>query len=150
MDICIREALREDVAVIVAMLIDDMLGQGREDADDLAPYLAAFDAMAKSPNNTLYVACDMSGDIVGTFQLTYIVGLSTKACMRGELEAVRVARHLRGKGIGRQMLQWAIEKARADGCGLLQLTSNKQRTGAKAFYESLGLKNSHEGFKMSL
>jgi GNAT superfamily N-acetyltransferase len=48
------------------------------------------------------------------------------------------------------MIQWAIAKARQSGCGMVQLTSNKQRQDAHRFYERLGFSKSHEGFKYYL
>jgi hypothetical protein len=52
--------------------------------------------------------------------------------------------------LGRTMIGWAIETARQDGCGLVQLTSGKRRAGAIRFYESLGFEASHEGLKLPL
>ncbi|WP_319529054.1 GNAT family N-acetyltransferase [uncultured Cohaesibacter sp.] len=150
MSVTIREAQRDDVAEIVAMLGDDFLGRDREASDDLAPYLAAFDVMAGDPNNNLYVACDVDGRIVGTFQLIYMQGLSVSACKRAEIEAVRVHGSLRGHGIGRQMFDWAIDKARGDGCGMMQLTTNKKRIDGQRFYDQLGFEASHVGYKMKL
>jgi GNAT superfamily N-acetyltransferase len=54
------------------------------------------------------------------------------------------------RGLGRTMIEWAIGQAREQGCGLVQLTSDKQRRDAVRFYESLGFKASHEGLKLSL
>jgi len=48
------------------------------------------------------------------------------------------------------MMRWAIARCRERGCGLLQLTSNKQRPDAHRFYRRLGFEQSHEGFKMQL
>ena len=48
------------------------------------------------------------------------------------------------------MIAWAVEQCRARGCVMVQLTSNKQRVGAHAFYKALGFSNSHEGYKLSL
>lgn len=48
------------------------------------------------------------------------------------------------------MMQFAIERCRARGCGLVQLTSNKDRIDAHRFYERLGFKRSHDGFKLPL
>jgi GNAT superfamily N-acetyltransferase len=61
-----------------------------------------------------------------------------------------VAAPLRGQGLGREMLSWAIEEARKAGCGLVQLTSNKRRGDAIRFYESLGFEASSEGLKLPL
>jgi hypothetical protein len=43
-----------------------------------------------------------------------------------------------------------IDRARARGCTLVQLTSNKSRTEAHRFYGSLGFERSHDGFKLKL
>lgn len=40
--------------------------------------------------------------------------------------------------------------ARQDGCGLVQLTSDKRRADAIRFYESLGFEASHEGLEVPL
>jgi GNAT superfamily N-acetyltransferase len=64
--------------------------------------------------------------------------------------AVRVAADQRGQQLGRRMTEWAIEVAVGQGCGLLQLTSDKQRPDAIRFYASLGFTASHEGLKLPL
>jgi GNAT superfamily N-acetyltransferase len=48
------------------------------------------------------------------------------------------------------MMRWAIERGRARGCRLAQLTTDKKRTDAHRFYESLGFTASHEGMKLQL
>lgn len=70
--------------------------------------------------------------------------------LRGQIEAVRVAAGQRGQRLGRRMVEWAIGEARAQGCGLVQLTSDKQRPDAIRFYQSLGFTASHEGLKLPL
>lgn len=90
-----REATRADVPAVVALLADDVLGQGRESAD-LAPYLAAFDAMQDEGGNRLIVA-EQDGRVVACYQLTLISGLSLTAARRAQVEGVRVAGDLRGR-----------------------------------------------------
>jgi GNAT superfamily N-acetyltransferase len=48
------------------------------------------------------------------------------------------------------MFEWAIAECRARGCGLVQLTTDKQRPEALRFYEGLGFTASHEGMKLPL
>ena len=60
-------------------------------------------------------------------------------------------RRWRGQGLGRAMLGWGDPRRPAqDGCGLVQLTSDKRRADAIRFYESLGFEASHEGLKLPL
>lgn len=46
------------------------------------------------------------------------------------------------------MIHQALSLARKRECKIIQLTTNKHRNDAKNFYEKLGFKATHEGFKM--
>lgn len=147
----IRQARRADVPAIVALLADDDLGAGRETVgeDVDAAYWKAFDAIDADPRNTLLVA-EADGSVTGTMQLTFIPSLSRRGGERAEIEAVRVARSLRGQGLGRRMILFAVAEARSRGCVLVQLTTDKRRTDAHRFYASLGFSATHEGMKLIL
>lgn len=148
MSVSFRPALRKDVAAVVALLSDDMLGQGREWAG-LDRYLAAFDAMQVEGSNHLIIGTDHSG-ILACYQITFISGLSLSASRRAQIEGVRVARDTRGQGLGALLIQDAEARARAAGCALLQFTTNRSRSDAHRFYERLGFTPSHIGYKKSL
>lgn len=147
-DLVFRAATRADLPAIVTMLADDSLGATRESPDDPV-YAAAFDAIDADPRNSLVVA-DRSGEVVGTMQLTYIPGLSRRGSERLQIEAVRIRTDQRGRGLGREMIQWAVDRARERGCRLVQLTTDKRRVDAHRFYASLGFTASHEGMKLTL
>ncbi|WP_211370307.1 GNAT family N-acetyltransferase [Nonomuraea turkmeniaca] len=144
-----RRARKEDVPAIVAMLADDQLGAEREGDPADERYLAAFERIDANPYDELIVA-ERDGKVVGTMQLTYLAGLSRLGAERCLIEAVRVAASTRGQGLGREMIQWAIDRARARGCAMVQLTSDKSRKDAHRFYDSLGFAASHEGYKLKL
>lgn len=76
-------------------------------------------------------------------QLTFIPYLTYGGSWRCLIEGVRIHSKYRGKGLGKRFLEQAIERARQRGCHLVQLTSDKRRTAALRFYESLGFKASH-------
>ncbi|MCH4542346.1 GNAT family N-acetyltransferase [Ochrobactrum sp. POC9] len=149
--IAIRKAAAADLAAIVSMLADDALGAQREDAS--LPlrdsYRNAFAAINADPNQLLAVV-EHDGEIIGCMQISFIPGLSRMGMWRGQIESVRIASHIRGGGIGRQMIGWAIEQCRERGCGLVQLTTDKSRSDALRFYQSLGFTDSHDGLKLSL
>lgn len=149
--ITFRPAQREDLESIVALLAQDALGQTRESMNsDLDPvYIAAFESIARDPGNEVIVGTDSQG-IVATMQLSYIPNLTFKGATRCQIEGVRIAERMRGKGLGQKMIGWAVERADKNGCGIVQLTSNKVRDRAIAFYEALGFEASHVGFKMYL
>lgn len=146
-----REAERGDLQAIVRMLADDGLGKDREQPGDPLPlaYGEAFDRMATQPGN-VYLLAELDGTVVGCLQLTIIHGLSRAGMSRAQIEGVRVAGSHRGKGIGEALFREAIERARAAGCGLVQLTTDKARPDALRFYERLGFIASHIGMKLDL
>lgn len=143
-----REAKREDVPAIVALLADDPLGAARE-TDDMAVYLAAFDAMSYEYGNTLIVG-EADGRVVATYQLTFITGLSLRATRRAQVESVRVAAKLRSEGVGSALMRDAEMRAVHAGCTLMQLNTDKSREAAHRFYERAGFTPSHIGFKRKL
>ena len=51
---------------------------------------------------------------------------------------IAVSSEYRRQGIGRKLLTAAEERARADGASAVRLSSGESRTGAHAFYRSLG------------
>jgi ribosomal protein S18 acetylase RimI-like enzyme len=148
-DVTFRRAGREDIGAIVAMLADDPLGATRETPHDLEPYEAAFALVDGSPNQELVVA-ERNGEVVGTAQVSFMAGLSHRGMWRADIEAVRVRMDQRSGGVGGALIRHCIELARERGCGLVQLTSNAQRTDARRFYERLGFTASHIGFKLHL
>ena len=149
--IVFRSALLADVPAIVALLADDELGSQRENIGmPLDPrYVDAFQAIEADANQRLVVVAD-GDEIIGTLQLSFIPGIARMGSWRGQIEAVRIAAHRRDSGLGQKMFDWAISECRSRGCNLVQLTTDKSRTDAHRFYEKLGFKASHEGYKLSL
>ena len=147
----IRAATRADLAAIVGLLANDPLGATRERATEPLPesYLQAFGEIASDSRNELVVA-ESDGAIVGTLQLTFMPYLTYQGGTRAQIEAVRVAGHRRGGGIGAQLIRWAIGRAEDRGCHLVQLTTDKSRADAQRFYEELGFRATHEGMKLWL
>ena len=147
----IRDAGLSDLPAIVALLADDDKGRVRETIGDTldAGYGIAFAAIDADPNQHLLVA-ELDGAIVGTFQLSFLPGLSFRGAWRGQIGAVRSAGPLRGQGLGREMILWAIKRCRERGCRIVQLTTHASRERAHAFYERLGFERSHIGMKLHL
>jgi GNAT superfamily N-acetyltransferase len=147
----LREAVREDLREIVRLLTDDPFGGSRECDQSPLPvaYYDALAAIAEDPNNEVLIAA-LAGQIVGVLQLTFIPSLTHTGSWRAQIEGVRVASEYRGQGIGTQLVNWAIELAEAKKCRLVQLTMDRRREEAGAFYERLGFTATHEGFKQEI
>lgn len=151
----LRPATRADLPRILELLADDRLGANREDTSDMAPYERAFEAIDADPAHLLVVGellreVGTAWQVVATFQLSFLPGLSRRGSWRSQIEAVRVAAMVRGLGIGAAMVNWAAGESRRRGCSLMQLTTDKSRKDAHRFYERLGFAASHEGMKLTL
>jgi ribosomal protein S18 acetylase RimI-like enzyme len=148
--VTIRRARRDDVGAIVGMLADDPLGSGRERIEDPLPpsYFRAFEAVDRAPDLQLVVAEDGSGAVVGCLQLCIMPGLSSQGASRALIEDVRVASHSRSRGIGEQLVQWAMAEAQARGCNLVELLTHHTRVDAQRFYKRLGFSPSHVGMTL--
>jgi len=145
--VTIRRAGRGDVEAIVRMLADDPLGSGRERLENPLPelYLRAFEALDRDRNIQLVVAEDGGGTVVGCLQLCILPGLSSQGASRGLIEDDRVAAHCRSRGIGEQLVQWAVTEARSRDCKLIELLTHNTRVDAQRFYKKLGFASSHVG-----
>lgn len=108
--VAFREARRNEVPAVLALLRDDMLGQARE-GDELGPYLAAWEAMQKEPGNQLIVGV-IGDEVVACYQITVISGLSLSAARRAQIEGVRVRPDLRGQRVGEALIRDAEARAR--------------------------------------
>jgi GNAT superfamily N-acetyltransferase len=153
MSLIFRRAVEADLEAIIELLADDVLGSSREviGGDIDARYRAAFKDIEADPKQFLCVVEDgHTSEVVGTFQLTFIPGLSRGGAKRSQIEAVRVKSDRRSENIGETMFRWAIDYSREHGCVLMQLTSDKQRPDAHRFYERLGFVATHEGYKLGL
>ena len=151
-DMYFRLARQTDLADIIKMLADDPLGSQREEFfDPIKPcYSDAFRHIDADPNNEIVVATDHDDRLLGFLQITYIPNLTLQGGWRAQLEGVRVSTSKRSTGIGKSLVEHAIEGAKIRGSLMVQLTSNNTRQDALRFYQSLGFKPSHVGFKLSI
>lgn len=148
----IRIAVKGDILDIVSLLAHDKLGKSREDLQDPLPkkYYDAFERINSDPNQELVVIVDDSKKIIGTLQLSFIPYLTYQGGIRAQIEAVRVHQQYRGQGVGQRLFEWVIQRSKEKGAHLVQLTTDKKRPEALAFYKKLGFTNSHEGMKLHL
>lgn len=151
MSINIRKANRDDVVKIVELLAQDFLGKQREAYQDPLPerYYQAFEEIDADKNNFLVIV-EQGDKVIGTLQLTITTYLTYQGGKRAQIEGVRIDESCRGMGLGKIMVEWAIAKANELGCHVVQLTTDKKRPEALAFYKKLGFVDSHEGLKMHL
>ncbi|MFF1839820.1 GNAT family N-acetyltransferase [Streptomyces sp. NPDC058231] len=145
-----RTATRQDLPAIIALLSDEDTVVDPRTVEVDEAYARAFESVDSDGRNEMVVLDGGDGTVIGYLQLTYIPGLGRHGQERALVEGVRVRADRRGAGLGRELLTWAIDRARDRGCTLVQLTSNKRRAEAHRFYGSLGFTPSHDGFKLPL
>jgi GNAT superfamily N-acetyltransferase len=145
-----RKAKEEDVFAIIEMIADDELGKTRENFEKPLPeeYHVAYKHINADNNQELIVVEGEDKTIIGTMQLSFIQYLTYRGGIRAQIEAVRIRKDRRGEGVGKQMFEWAIQRAKERNAHVLQLTTDKKRPEAIKFYVGLGFKNSHEGMKL--
>jgi GNAT superfamily N-acetyltransferase len=113
-----------------------------------AAYAAAFRRMLAAGQRVLVA---QSGNaIVATATLIVCPNLSHRGRPYAIVENVVVDESRRGAGLGELLLRRAIDLAREAGCYKLSLTSNRARTDAHRFYGRIGLRATHEGFRIDL
>lgn len=133
----IREATENDLEVILNLYAQPAMDNGKvlsiEDAKNI------FNRMQQYPNYTVYVAL-LNSKVVGTFALLIMDNLAHIGTPSGVVEDVAVDENYHGQGIGKKMMQFAMQECQKYGCYKIVLSSNVKRTQAHQFYESLGFR----------
>jgi GNAT superfamily N-acetyltransferase len=145
----VRSAAASDLPAILNLLAEDAIRYTDEPAGITERQRAAITEIIADPNAELLVG-EIAGRVVSTATVRYLRILTMDGGLICQIEAVRAASDLRGQGLGRQLIEHIIAAARVRGCGRVQLTSNRQRTRAREFYERIGFEASHIGFKLLL
>ena len=144
-DLAIRSAAASDLPGVLALYAQPGMDDGRvlplQDAE------AIFARFARYPDYTLYVA-ESDGQIVGTFALLIMDNLGHLGAPSAVIEDVVVDPICQGRGIGAQMMAFAIDRAREKRCYKLVLSSNAKRERAHAFYEQLGFERHGYSFRI--
>lgn len=142
-----RPARRDDLSAVLALYAQPEIDDGDVLSVDEADRL--FARFARYPDYTLYVA-EQNGAVVGSFALLVMDNLGHLGAPSAIVEDVVVDPALQGNGIGRAMMQFAIEQCREKHCYKLMLSSNAKREGAHAFYEALGFARHGYSFRIDL
>jgi GNAT superfamily N-acetyltransferase len=143
----IRAASSADLGPIMALYRE--LEIGAEGGLDPAGAERIFARMSRYPDYHLYVA-EEEGEILGAFALLIMDNLAHSGAPSGVVEDVVVRAGQRGRGIGKRMMEFALERCRETGCYKMALSSNLQREEAHRFYDSLGFERHGYSFRILL
>jgi ribosomal protein S18 acetylase RimI-like enzyme len=136
----LREALPKDAAAIAALI--GALGYDVTPAD-IKRRLAALNRDGEPP-----LVAEL-GAFAGVLSW-HVTPVLHRPRPVGRITMLVVAEGLRGKGIGAALVAEAEKRLAAKGCGLVEVTSNKKRLRAHAFYERLGYERTSYRFGKSL
>lgn len=145
----VREARADDLDAVLALMAQDSKHYFEESGSITANQRAAINEIIADRHQELLVG-EVDGRVVATAQVTWMRMLSADGGLYCQVEAVRTAADLRGQGIGATLMTYIEDAARRRGAARMQLTSNKERVRAHAFYEQLGYVASHVGMKKYL
>ena len=145
----VREATPDDLDAVLALQREDSFHSFSEPDHVSANQRAAFAEIDADPQQQLLVGT-LDGQVVTTAHVTWIRMLSADGGLYCQVEAVRTASDLRGRGIGAQLMSVIEDEARRRGAARIQLTSNQRRADAHRFYERLGYEPTHVGMKKYL
>ena len=150
-NLIIEKAKLKNLKDLIYLLFEDDLGKERENLRNISinKYKKAFTKIIKDSNNEIFIMI-LNDQIIGMMQLTFIPGLSMQGITRCQIESVRIKKDYRNKGYGSELIKKGIEIAKLNKCGLIQLTSNKERLKAINFYKKLGFLSTHKSFKLDL
>ncbi len=129
-DIHIREVSEADSSAVARLITQ--LGYPSSE-NEIAQRLTV---LSRLPEHVTFVA-EVNGQIVGLVgaYLDYALEINGSC---GRLMGLVVDEQYRGRGIGKQMMDWIEAWLRERGAARLTLTSGKQRTDAHRFYRHLG------------
>ena len=147
----VEKAKLKNLKDLIYLLFDDDLGKDRENISEISfnNYKKSFIKIINDSNNEIFIMI-LNNQIIGMMQLTFIPGLSMEGMTRCQIESVRINKDHRNKGYGSELIKKGIEIAKLNKCGLIQLTSNKERHEAINFYKKLGFLSTHKSFKLDL
>jgi ribosomal protein S18 acetylase RimI-like enzyme len=100
----------------------------------------------KNPDYNMLVA-EENGEVVGTTFLAILPGFAHTTRSFAVIEYVVVDEKCRGKGVGKQLMEACMAKAKAAGCYKVMLASSKSRTRAHKFYRGLGFEEDALSFR---
>ena len=91
-----------------------------------------------------YQAAALDGEMIGFVSLR--LGGNLVQGPGAIVDELIVDEKYRGRGVGRALLRWALERARREGCQWVQANSNHHRLEAHRFYQRQGFRDEGKCF----
>ena len=144
----IADAQRDDIPTLIALYT--AAGLDTRGPHDEAVARGAWDRMERAVPGVRVFIAQRAGIAVGTYTLFVLPLLAHAGAPEAIIEDVAVHPEAQGQGIGRALMEHAMQLAREAGCYKLALSSNQRREQAHAFYERLGFARHGVSFAVEL
>lgn len=136
--LAVRPARPSDAAAIAALLAKTRFAAGE------AEIAARLPGLKKEPP----LVADQ-GAVIG-FLTWHVTPVLHRPAPVGRITMLEVAGGERRRGVGRALVEAACERLRDKGCGLVEVTSNADLSGAHTFYRKLGFERTSYRFAKEL
>lgn len=136
----IRQAVESDAASVKCLLeeLENRLF-------DQAIFMRIYMEYLRVPLTLMQVAVQNENEIVGFLSCKGQTLLHHEG-MVFEIQELIVTKAHQGRGVGRKLIEALRPELLRHGAISLEVTTNKRRKEAHAFYQSVGFLNSHEKF----
>lgn len=134
----IRVANEQDIAAILKLYDQPDMTAG--ETMSLEQAVAIYRKTQQYPDYKFYVAETENNVIMGSFGLLIMDRLDHAGDTSGVLTGVVVHPDYHRQGIGKQLMQYAMQKCCEANCYKMILSSNIKRVEAHEFYRALGFK----------
>jgi ribosomal protein S18 acetylase RimI-like enzyme len=139
----------DEAETVAGLLIEFRDWWGRDWPSDNS-FLASVERLIEDPNTEyLLGSADDDSPPQGVAQLRYRYGLwlAAEDCC---LEDIYVSESARGSGLGKALLDAAIERARVRGCRRIELDVAEDNQAARALYDRAGFQPHGQFMRMRL
>jgi GNAT superfamily N-acetyltransferase len=140
MPVFCRAASKDDIPEVLRLYAQPDLDNGN--------VLSLPERLADYPDYKIYVAL-CGTQLVGTFALLIMENLAHMGASSAIIEDFAVDPEWQQRGIGTQMMQYAMRLCRDKGCYKAALSSNLKREKAHEFYESLGFERHGYSYRIN-
>jgi GNAT superfamily N-acetyltransferase len=142
-----REASKTDLPQVLRLYGQPAFDDGK--VISLSGAECLFERIARYPDYKIHVAI-WEGNVVGTFALLVMDNLGHMGAPSAVIEDVAVDPEWQRRGVGKQMMKYALQICAEKGCYKASLSSSLKRMQAHAFYESLGFERHGYSFSIAV
>jgi ribosomal protein S18 acetylase RimI-like enzyme len=141
----IRRASERDLDAIVDLLVRNKRLNEEFDpmltvTDEIAEVARRYASEAMRDPNSLVLVCEEGGRVVGFLKADVIDRLFYEPRREGVIREFYLLPEFRRRGIGRTMIEKAMEELRSMGAGIITAEFPSQHKIAVSFYENLGFR----------